>query len=74
MGWHYQAKRFKTEHEEWVGIVEVFPDIDSDGDYPVHTEDEVKITGEIKNQLVHWLRIAADDIENREVIGEDNES
>ena len=70
MGWHYQAKRFKTEDEDWVGVVEVFPDVDSDGDYPVHTMDEVRITGETKHELANWLRIAADDIENHDVIDE----
>ena len=61
MNWHYAAKKFSSEIEEWYGLVEVF------GDY-THTENEVNVTGESPEKLAAWLRLAADDVEKYGVV------
>jgi hypothetical protein len=62
MGWHYAAKEFKNGDETYYGIVEVYPDLQSDTDTPIHTEKEVSITADSLEELSKWLRIAADDV------------
>jgi hypothetical protein len=71
MGWHYAAKEFKIGDETYYGIVEVFPDIQSTTDIPVHTEKEVSITADSLEELSKWLRIAADDVYKYPVIKRD---
>lgn len=61
MNWHYAAKKFNGDGEEWYGLVEVF------GDY-AHTENEVNVTGESPEKLATWLRLAADDVEKYGVV------
>ena len=69
MGWHFQAKRFKTEHKEWVGIVEVYPDLRLYAAKGIpHTENEVTISAESKSELIKWLEQAIKDIEEHDVI------
>jgi hypothetical protein len=60
--WHYAAKEFKIGGETYYGIVEVFPDIQSTTDTPVHTEEVVSITADSLEELSDWLRTAADDV------------
>lgn len=70
MGWRYQAKRVKSEFDDGYEYIvcEVFPQLKSDvADVAPHTEN-AKFYGETPQDLVHWLRWAADDIEMYDVI------
>jgi len=64
MGWHYIAVAVENditgETEYTVG--EAYPDLESEGDTVPHTI-ETHFYGETVQDLVKWLRIAADDIE-----------
>jgi hypothetical protein len=71
MGWRYAAKEFKYGGETYYGIVEVYPDLPSDTDTPVHTVNEVTISGDTVEDLTKWLRIALEDLEKYPVITEE---
>jgi len=63
MNWHYAAKKFSSEIEEWYGLVEVF-------DEDMHTENEVTVNGASPEELAMWLRQAADDVEKYGVVND----
>lgn len=69
MGWRYQARRKMYGNEVIFEVVEAYPDLMESNDRIVpHTIDAVTIIGESKEDLVMWLRRAADDIEKYDVI------
>lgn len=70
MGWRYQAKRVKEEFGDGYEYIlcEAFPELQSDvADVVPHAENP-KFYGETPQDLAHWLRWAADDIEMYDVI------
>lgn len=69
MGWRYQARKKMYEDEVIFEVVEAYPNLMESNDRIVpHTIDAVTIIGESKEDLVMWLRRAADDIEKYDVI------
>lgn len=65
--WHYAAKKFNDENEEWWGVVEVYPELSKIPELNMnegvaHT-GEVHISADSPKDLAKWLRIAAADIE-----------
>ena len=70
MGWRYQAKRVKSEFDDGYEYIlcEAFPSLKSDTDDVVPHTENPRFYGETLQDLAHWLRWAADDIEMYDVI------
>ena len=75
--WHYAARKRIEHGEVYFELVEVFPDLAKDikdwdptvlTEEPLHTENAVHVYGETKEELAHWLRVAADDVEKYDFI------
>ena len=67
MSWHYAARKVVKYDEAYYELVEVYPDIDC------WTDKAVAVYGDSPADLAKWLRIAADDVESRDVIIEEDE-
>ena len=75
MGWHYQARKKTYGDEVQIELVEAYPDLMEEGDTIIpHTNEAVTISADTKEDLVKWLRQAADDVEKYEVIDGDEGS
>lgn len=75
MGWRYQARKKRYGDEVVFEVVEAYPNLMESGDTIVpHTINAVTINGSSKEDLVKWLRMAADDIEKYDVIEDSDES
>ena len=70
MGWRYQAKRVKAEFGDGYEytVVETFPSLQSEASDVVPHTGPIKFFAETPQDLAHWLRWAADDIEMYDVI------
>jgi hypothetical protein len=72
MGWRYQARKKTYDGEVLYELVEAYPDLMEEGDKIVpHTENAVSIQTDSKEELAKWLRQAADDVENYDLIDGD---
>jgi hypothetical protein len=76
MGWHYACKKIEAEFGDGYEytVVEVFPDLKKDTDDVVPHTDKTTFFGETPEDLVEWLRIAANDIEKHGCINEQPQS
>ena len=72
MSWHYQARKKTVDNEVIYELVEAYPDLRDNGVIP-HTLDAITVCADSKDELVKWLRIAADDVEKYDVIDGDNQ-
>ncbi len=70
MGWHYQARKKIYGEEVHYELVEAYPDLQRGG-YVPHTQNAATISADSKEELVKWLRRAADDVEKYDVIDDD---
>ena len=71
MSWHYQAKKGIIDGELQYYLVESYPSIEvEEGTVVAHTEAH-PIIAESKEDLAKWLRLAADDVERFDAIGEE---
>lgn len=69
MGWRYQARKKTYDGEVVYELVEAYPDLmEQDDTIILHTVDAVTISADSKEELAKWLRQAADDVEEYEVI------
>ena len=71
MGWHYQARKKTYNGEVQFELVEALEEGDTIIPY---TNEAVTISADTKEDLVKWLRQAADDVEKHEVIDGDEGS
>ena len=68
--WRYQARKKTYGDEVFYELVEAYPDLMDNGIIP-HTQEAVTICADTKEELIKFLRIAADDVEKYGVIDGD---